>query len=118
VNGLGQARLVAKELRPSELLIRGAHVLDPRADLDEPHDILIRNGHVAELGAPGSLPGPDDGEVFDAAGKHLFPAFVDPHIHARTPGQEYKEDIESVTAAAAAGGYCAVIAMPSSILSG
>ena len=51
-------------------------------------------------------------ETIDAAGKHLFPGFVDPHVHLRTPGQEYKEDLETGTAAAAAGGFCAVIAMP------
>ncbi|MGZ4180347.1 MAG: dihydroorotase [Solirubrobacteraceae bacterium] len=97
---------------PAQLLIRGAHVLDPRTDLDEPQDLLIQNGRIAELGAPGSLPAPDDGETIEAAGKHLFPAFVDPHVHLRTPGQEYKEDLDSGTAAAAAGGFCAVIAMP------
>ncbi len=48
----------------------------------------------------------------EAAGKHLFPAFVDPHVHLRTPGQEYKEDLATGTAAAAAGGFCQVIAMP------
>ena len=41
-----------------------------------------------------------------------FPAFVDPHVHLRTPGQEHKEDLESGTRAAAAGGFCAVVAMP------
>ena len=40
------------------------------------------------------------------------PAFFDPHVHLRTPGQEHKEDLETGTRAAAAGGYCAVIAMP------
>ena len=94
------------------LLIKGAHVLDPRTDLDEPQDVLIQNGRIAELGAPGSLPAPDDCETIEAAGKHLFPAFVDPHVHLRTPGQEYKEDLDTGTAAAAAGGFCAVIAMP------
>ncbi len=47
-----------------------------------------------------------------AAGKHLFPAFVDPHVHLRTPGQEYKEDLETGTRAAGAGGFCQVVAMP------
>ncbi|MGO9907127.1 MAG: dihydroorotase [Solirubrobacteraceae bacterium] len=97
---------------PAELLIREAHVLDPRAGLDEPHDVLIRDGHIAELGSPGSLPAPDNGETIEAAGKHLFPGFVDPHVHLRSPGQEYKENIDTGTAAAAAGGFCAVIAMP------
>src|SRR5205823_10370428 len=45
-------------------------------------------------------------------GRHLFPAFVDPHVHLRTPGQEHKEDLETGTRAAAAGGFCAVVAMP------
>jgi dihydroorotase len=104
--------LFHKPAEPAELLIRGAHVLDPRADLDAPHDILIREGRIAELGAPGSLSAPPDGDVVEAAGKHAFPGFFDPHVHLRTPGQEYKEDIATGTAAAAAGGFCAVIAMP------
>src|SRR5690242_11465156 len=105
-------RLFNMDRGRATLLIKGAHVLDPRADLDEPQDVLIQGGRIAELGAPGSLPAPDEGETIDAAGKHLFPAFVDPHVHLRTPGQEYKEDLASGTAAAAAGGFCAVIAMP------
>jgi len=104
--------LFTRGAEPAELLIRGAHVLDPRAGLDEPRDILVRDGRVAELGAPGSLAEPDAGELLDATGLHAFPAFVDPHVHLRTPGQEYKEDIASGTAAAAAGGFCAVVAMP------
>ena len=106
------SRLFGMDQVGATLLIKGAHVLDPRTDLDEPQDVLIRNGRIAELGAPGSLPAPDDGEMIEAAGKHLFPAFVDPHVHLRTPGQEYKEDLDTGTAAAAAGGFCAVIAMP------
>jgi dihydroorotase len=97
---------------PAEFLIAGAHVLDPRADLDRPQDILIKDGRIAELAAPGSLAPQPDIETIDATGHHAFPAFVDPHVHLRTPGQEYKEDIETGTAAAAAGGFCAVIAMP------
>ncbi len=105
-------RLFQRERPLAELLIRDAHVLDPRAELDERCDILIRGGRIAELGTPGSLPGPPGGETIDAAGKHVLPGFVDPHVHLRAPGQEYKEDLDSGTAAAAAGGFCAVIAMP------
>ncbi len=112
MSGARRPRLFSPPLPSAELLIRSGHLLDPRSDLDEPHDILIRDGVVAELGAPGSLSPPSDGELFDAAGKYVFPAFIDPHVHMRTPGQEYKEDIESATAAAAAGGFCALIAMP------
>src|SRR5579875_3587467 len=97
---------------PAQLLIRGAHLLDPRTGLDGPHDLLVRDGRIAELGAPGSLPAPAGVEVLDGEGLHVFPGFVDGHVHLRTPGQEYKEDLDSGTAAAAAGGFCAVVAMP------
>ncbi|HEX7291490.1 MAG TPA: dihydroorotase, partial [Conexibacter sp.] len=96
---------------PAELLLRGAHALDPRAGLDGPHDVLVRDGQVAEIGTPGSLPA-DGAEVVEGEGLHLFPAFFDPHVHLRTPGQEHKETLASGTAAAAAGGYCGVVAMP------
>jgi dihydroorotase len=106
-------RLFHRDAAPAELLIRGAHVLDPRAELDEPLDILIRNGTITDIGPPGTLTAADDTQqALDAAGKHAFPGFVDPHVHLRTPGQEYKEDLDTGTAAAAAGGFCVVIAMP------
>ncbi|MCW2951019.1 MAG: dihydroorotase, multifunctional complex type [Conexibacter sp.] len=98
--------------RPAELLIRGAHVLDPRSGLDGPADVLVRGGEIAELGAPGSLTAPEGAETVAAEGLHLFPGFVDPHVHFRTPGQEHREDLASGTASAAAGGFTAVIAMP------
>jgi dihydroorotase len=98
--------------QPAELLIRGAVVLDPRSELDGSYDVLVRDGQIAELGAPGSLSSPDGAEVLEAEGKHLFPGFVDPHVHFRTPGQEYKENVDTGTAAAAAGGFCQVICMP------
>ncbi|MDQ6779163.1 MAG: dihydroorotase [Actinomycetota bacterium] len=106
------AGLYRRPLEPAELLIRGVHVLDPRARLDEERDVLIRGGVVAELGPPESLPAPADGDVIDGSGKHAFPGLVDPHVHLRTPGQGYKENLETGTAAAAAGGFCALIAMP------
>jgi dihydroorotase len=96
---------------PADLLIRGAHVVDPRTGIDAPLDVLIRGGAIAELGAPGALPA-DGVETIDGTGRHLFPGFVDPHVHLRTPGQEHKEDLDSGTRAAAAGGYVAVVAMP------
>ena len=102
--------------RPAaELLLRGAHVLDPRNDLDGPCDVLVRDGLIAEIAAPGSVPAPAGVEQIDADGKHLFPAFVDPHVHLRVPGEEHKEDLDTGTRAAAAGGYCAVVAMPNTV---
>jgi len=105
-------RLFVAPRSSAGVLIRSAHVLDPRTALDEPRDVLVRDGHIAEIGAPGSIPAPERHDTLDATGKHLFPGFVDPHVHLRTPGQEYKEDLETGTAAAAAGGYVAVVAMP------
>src|SRR5262249_45404464 len=50
--------------------------------------------------------------VIDAAGRILAPAFVDPHVHLRTPGREDEETLATGAAAAAAGGYCAILAIP------
>jgi len=101
--------LVHAPAPPARLLIRGAHVLDPRAGIDGVQDVLIGDGKVIAIGDDLDA---TDVETVDAAGKHLFPAFVDPHVHLRVPGQEHKEDIETGTRAAAAGGFCAVVAMP------
>jgi dihydroorotase len=93
---------------PADVLIKGAHVLDPRTGIDRKLDVLVRDGKIAELGTGLT----HDGEVIDGAGKHVFPGFVDPHVHLRVPGQEHKEDLETGTRAAAAGGFVAVVAMP------
>jgi dihydroorotase len=94
----------------ADLLIRGARLLDPAAGIDESADLLVRGGQVAAIGH--DLEQPEGAEVVDAEGLHAFPAFVDPHVHLRTPGREDEEDIESGTRAAAAGGFCAIIAQP------
>ena len=112
---MSETRLFGREAQPADLLIRGAHVLDPRSGIDEPHDVLIRGGQIAELGAPDTLPADEGTTTIQATGKYAFPGFVDPHVHLRTPGQEYKEDLDTGTAAAAAGGFCAVVAMPNTI---
>jgi dihydroorotase len=96
----------------ADVLIREAHVLDPRSGIDEARDVLVRDGAIAEIAGAGALDAPPGAEVVEAAGRHLFPAFVDPHVHFRTPGQEHKEDLETGTRSAAAGGFCAVLAMP------
>src|SRR3954447_26556779 len=97
---------------PANALITAAHVLDPRTGQDGPADVLVRDGVIAEIGAPGSLSAPEGVETLDGSGAHLFPAFVDPHVHLRVPGEEHKEDLETGTRAAAAGGFGAVIGMP------
>jgi dihydroorotase len=96
---------------PADLVVAGVHVLDPRTGLDGRHDVVVRDGVVAEITAPGAAGG-EGLERIDGAGRHLFPAWVDPHVHLRVPGQEHKEDLDTGTRSAAAGGYCAVVAMP------
>jgi dihydroorotase len=95
---------------PATLLVRGARLLDPRLGLDGRADLLIREGRVAEIGD--GLAAPDGAELVEGHGLHAFPGFVDPHVHLRTPGREDEEDIDSGTRAAAAGGFCAVLAQP------
>jgi dihydroorotase len=78
--------------------------------LDADHDLVVRDGRIAELAASGSA-ALDGAEEVPADGLHAFPAFFDPHVHLRVPGQEHKEDIATGTRSAAAGGFCGVIAM-------
>ena len=108
----GAEPLVHRAQPPADVLIRGAHVLDPRERIDARLDVLVRDGRIAELGAPGSVEVPAGAEVLDGRRKHLLPGFVDPHVHLRVPGEEHKEDLDSGTRAAAAGGFVAVVAMP------
>ena len=106
-------KLVRSPQPPADLLFRNVRALDPRLHLDACHDVLVSGGAIAELGAPGTIAAPEEIEVLDGHGRLcLLPAFFDPHVHLRSPGQEHKEDIESGTRAAAAGGFAAVIAMP------
>jgi dihydroorotase len=94
----------------ADLVLRGATVFDPVAGIDAAHDVVIRDGRIAELAAPGSA-FVEGAEVVEAQGLYAFPGFFDPHVHLRTPGHEHKEDIETGTRAAAAGGYCGILAM-------
>jgi dihydroorotase len=105
--------LVSCPQAAADLLLRDVRVLDPRARIDGRHDVRVRGGEIAELGTPEGLEPLEAEEIVDGKGRlTLLPAFFDPHVHLRTPGQEHKEDLETGTRAAAAGGYGAVIAMP------
>jgi dihydroorotase len=104
--------LVRPAATRARAVLRAVHVVDPREGLDALHDVVVVDGEIAELAAPGAAAMPEGAEVVDGAGCHLLPAFVDPHVHLRVPGQEHKEDLETGTRAAAAGGFCAVVAMP------
>jgi dihydroorotase len=105
--------LLSEPLEPAALLLRDVHALDPRAGLDARHDVRVRAGVISELASPGTLVyEPEQEELFEGRGHRLLPAFVDPHVHLRTPGQEHKEDLQTGTRAGAAGGFCALLAMP------
>jgi dihydroorotase len=92
-----------------DLVIRGARVIDAAAGVDAALDVRVDGGTIAQLGTKLET---NAHRVVDGQGLVLAPAFVDPHVHLRTPGREDEETIGSGTAAAAAGGYCAILAMP------
>jgi len=98
-----------REAMGDRLLIKGGRVVDPAQRLDEPADVLLADGRVAELGPRLAARG---AEVLDAEGLVVCPGFIDIHTHLREPGREDKETIATGTRAAAAGGYTAVCAMP------
>jgi dihydroorotase len=93
--------LASRNGRLDSLTVR-ARVVDPVEGLDMPATVTVEDGVVSAVEPVATAP----------AGLVLAPAFVDPHVHLRTPGREDEETIASGTAAAAAGGYCAIVAMP------
>ena len=103
-------RLACRAAPPETFFIPSVHVFDPRHGVDLVGDLLVKEGKIAGLGDV--LRKPSDVEILDdLAGCWVFPGFVDPHAHLRTPGHEYKEDLTSGPLAAAAGGYVALVAM-------
>ena len=96
----------------SDLLIRNGRVIDPANKIDEPRDLLVREGRIAGVEKPGAFAEVRDAETIDATGCVVAPGFIDVHVHLREPGQGHKETIASGTAAAAAGGFTTVVAMP------
>jgi dihydroorotase (EC 3.5.2.3) len=83
------------------LLIKGSRLIDPSQDLDTVGDLLIEDGKIKAVGNNLNFP---YAEIIDGRGLILCPSFVDVHVHFRDPGQTYKEDIESGSKCAVAGG--------------
>jgi dihydroorotase len=101
--------LFGKTAAPENIVVRGARVLDPVEGVDAVLDVRVDDGVIAALGTDLDT---NSHRVLEGEGLVLAPAFVDPHVHLRTPGREDEETVASGTAAAAAGGYCAILAMP------
>jgi dihydroorotase len=95
------------------LLLRGGRVVDPGQRTDAALDVRVEGGHIAELGR-GLQPRRDE-PVVDVRDRLVVPGLVDLHVHLREPGQEYKEDIATGSAAAAAGGFTTVCSMPNTV---
>ncbi|TMQ21104.1 MAG: dihydroorotase [Deltaproteobacteria bacterium] len=94
---------------PGDLVLRGGRVFDPAAarPVDQAGDVRIAHGRIVEIGR-----GLVGGRILDVRDLWVVPGLIDLHVHLREPGHEYKEDIESGTRAAAAGGFTAICCMP------
>ncbi|PWU25526.1 MAG: dihydroorotase, partial [Candidatus Rokuibacteriota bacterium] len=101
--------LFFKSGRADDLVVRGARVVDPVSGVDAKLSVRVDQGVITQIGESVQ---PNEHKVVEAEGLLLAPAFVDPHVHLRTPGREDEESIATGTAAAAAGGFCAILAMP------
>jgi len=91
-----------------DLLIRGGRVIDPANGVDAVCDVWINDGLVAGVGTFSD----DAKETIDAGEQIVCPGLIDMHVHLREPGQEWKEDIESGSRAAVAGGVTSMCCMP------
>jgi dihydroorotase len=93
------------------ILIRGGRVIDPASDRDALGDVLLEGGKITAIDSPGKIPASRAGRVIEAKGAWVLPGLIDIHVHLREPGLEYKETIQTGTAAAAAGGFTSVACM-------
>ncbi len=91
------------------LLLKGGRIIDPSQGLDTTADLLVEDGRIAEIGSIEPKPGD---HVEDVTGKVVVPGLIDMHVHLREPGFEHKEDIETGSRAAVAGGFTTIACMP------
>ncbi len=92
-----------------KILIKGGRLIDPANNIDDQLDVLIENGCISAVGNDLDS---DNAQVLDATNRLVVPGLIDVHVHLREPGYEYKEDIQSGTRAAVAGGFTSVACMP------
>ncbi len=93
------------------VLITGGIILDPSQEWNGPGELWIENGKIKAIEKPGTIPKTAVAEVIDAKDCWVLPGLIDLHVHLREPGLEYKETIETGTAAAVAGGFTSVACM-------
>lgn len=91
------------------VLLKGGRVMNPAEDFDEIADVLMEDGKIKEIAKDIAA---GDADVYDVSGKLVTPGLIDLHVHFREPGQEAKEDFESGSKAAVAGGFTTVATMP------
>ncbi|MGZ4814748.1 MAG: dihydroorotase [Terriglobales bacterium] len=106
-----RSAFISVNQRPTSVLIHGGRLIDPASGIDETVDVLLSNGKVTAIN-PDNKQAASADETFNAKGLVVAPGFIDLHVHLREPGQSYKETIATGTAAAAAGGFTSVCAMP------
>jgi len=94
-----------------KLLIANGYVIDPATDVNAGRNLLIEDGRIVDV-INKSEPVSEDAKLIDATGLIVAPGFIDLHVHLRDPGQEYKETIATGAAAAVAGGWATICAMP------
>ena len=85
-------------------------MFDPARSVDQAADVKIAKGRIVEIGK-----GLVAGKMVDVKDLWIVPGLIDLHVHLREPGQEGKEDIETGTRAAAAGGFTQICCMPNTI---
>jgi len=92
----------------NDILITNGRVIDPARGTDEVADVAIRGGRIARVGKVRGKAR----ETIDAAGRIVCPGLIDLHVHCREPGHEEEETIATASAAAVAGGFTTICAMP------
>ncbi len=97
---------------PASILIQNGTILDPSQNLERRADLLIRDGKIDRILAPGEALAIKPDRTIDATGCYVTPGLIDIHVHFREPGDEEEETIASGSAAAVAGGFTTVCCMP------